>query len=331
MSDGKQETVLITGANGFVGSRLCARLLDDGYRVIAGVREGCDIALIDELDLEYRFGDVTIPETLPPMVAEVDYIVHNAGLVKTENPDDFFRVNQVGTKNVIEAAAEETTLKKFIYISSMAAAGPSGKGRPRTEDDPPQPLTEYGRSKLAGERRVLARSETVNATILRPSGVYGPGDKEMFAFFNMLNNRLKPYLGNSRRKIQLVHVDDLAAAVAKSMTASTESGSIYFVAESQSYEYRALLKILGRAIGRICLPFYLPGRLLLQVAAISEKFTRGRGRPPMFTVDKARELLADWEVSVEKARREIGFESQITFAQGAAETAGWYRMEGWMP
>lgn len=322
--------MLITGANGFVGSRLCRKLIDEGYNVIAGVREGCDGTYLAPLDVEYRFGDVTKPETLTDMVAGMDYIVHSAGLVKATRQAMFYEVNQAGTRNLLDAAATLPGLKKFILISSAAGSGPSDKNHPRTEDMPPEPLTTYGRSKVAGEREVLGFTDKVNSVIIRPPAIYGPGDKEMFAFFNIMNNRIKPYIGNLGRRLQLVHVDDLADGIVCALNAETKSGSIYFISEKESYSFGELVRILRRAVGRVALPIYIPGPLVKALAWLTEKTLKMFGKTPMFTVEKAEELLADWEVSVDKARDEIGFESKIPFAEGARETTYWYREEGWL-
>ena len=322
-------SVLVTGANGFVGSRLCRRLLSDGYRVIAGVRDGCDGTLIEDLDLEYRFGDVTRPETLPQMVQGINYIVHNAGLVKAKRPETLFDVNQGGTRNILEAAKANPHLKKFIYISSTAAVGPSRPGEPLTETTTPHPVTAYGRSKLAGEKEVLDFIDSVNSVIMRPIGIYGPGDREMFAFFKSLNDRIKPYLGNPVRRIQLVHVDDLALGVSKALQAETRPGSVYFIAEAESYSYYMLVKHLRRAVGRVAIPIYIPGFLVRLMAFLSETLVKAWGKTPMFTAEKANEVLDNWEVSVEKAGRELGFEAEIPFPEGARATVYWYREEGW--
>ncbi len=323
-------TVLITGANGFVGSRLCRRLMTDGYKVIAGVREGCNTDRLKGLELAYRYGDITQPDTLPDMIAGVDYIVHNAGVVKVNRPETFFAVNRDGTENLLKAVAESETVKKLVYISSMAAAGPSKKARPLTEDDEPNPITAYGRSKLAGEEVIRKYKDTVNAVIIRPPGIYGPGDKEMYAFFQIVNNRIAPYLGRLSRKLQLVHVDDLAYGVARALGADTQSGRVYFIAENKSYNYRELVGHLCRAVDRFCLPIYVPGFILRIIAWLSEHTMSIFGKTPMFTVEKADEILADWETDVSRARDELGFESQIPFPQGARETVFWYREEAWL-
>ena len=330
MSDDSAQKVLITGANGFVGSRLCRRMIADGYHVIAGIRDGCDGTYLAPLDVEYRFGDITKPETLPEMVAGVDYIVHNAGVVKVTRQARFYEVNQIGTRNLLDAAMDVADLKKFVLISSAAGSGPSQPDLPRTEDMPYEPITAYGRSKVAAEKEVLQMADKINSVIIRPPAVYGPGDKEMYAFFNILNNRIKPYLGNLRRRLQLVHVDDLARGIVCALKASTGSGSIYFIAEKQSYSYAELVGILRRAVGRVALPIYIPGWLVKAIAWLSEKIMKMFWKVPMFTVEKANEILSNWEVSVDKAREELGFESQIDFAEGAQETTYWYREEGWL-
>ncbi|MBN2227197.1 MAG: NAD-dependent epimerase/dehydratase family protein [candidate division Zixibacteria bacterium] len=324
------QTVLITGANGFVGSRLCRRLMADGFRVIAGVREGCNTDRLRGIEPEYRYGDITRPETLAGLIAGVDYIVHNAGVVKVNRPETFFTVNRDGTENLLKAASTCTTLKKLVYISSLAAAGPSENGRPLTEDDEPHPITAYGRSKLAGEEVVQKYKDAVNSVIVRPPGIYGPGDKEMYAFFQIVNNRIAPYLGRLSRKLQLVYVDDLADGVSKALGANTQSGRVYFIAEDKGYSFRELVGHLRGAVDRFCLPLYVPGFILKIIAWLSEHIMSIFGKTPMFTVEKANEILADWEVDVSRAREELGFESQIPFPEGARETVYWYREEAWL-
>ncbi len=330
MSSDKKEAVLITGANGFVGSRLCRLFINEGFHVVAGVRQGCNRTLIENLPLEYRFGDVSQPETLPALVEGIDFIIHNAGLTKVKKKADFHKVNEIGAKNLIEAAPGNPALKKYIYISSAAASGPSQPSRPLTEIDLPHPITEYGRSKLAGEQASLLLKDKVNLAIIRPPAVYGPGDKEMLAFFQIINCRLRPLLGNTGRKIQLVHVDDLCRGVLAAIRATTISGAVYFIAESRSYTYRELVGLLGQAVGKTGLPLYIPGPVLKVIAALSESTLNLLGKSPMFTREKAGEILAGWEFSTAGAEKDLGFISKIDFKAGSAETMQWYRREGWL-
>ncbi|MBU8932509.1 MAG: SDR family NAD(P)-dependent oxidoreductase [candidate division Zixibacteria bacterium] len=324
-------SVLITGANGFVGARLCRAFIERGFRVVAGVRESASLTTLEKLEVEYRKGDVTQPETLREMVAGVDYVVHNAGVVKARHKDTFFEVNERGTRSLMEEVAKNNPdVKKVIYISSLAAAGPAIEGRPVTEDDQPRPISIYGESKLAGEKAALSYAEQLNVISIRPPGVYGPGDREIFSFFNIVNKGIRPLIGNINRKLQLVHVDDLCRGICLATTGETVSGESYFIAENQSYTMKDLVDILARAAGRKGIALRLPGALFKLIAVISEFTFKAVGATPMLTREKARELHTSWEVSTSKARGAFGFESEIPFEQGARETYKWYRREGWL-
>jgi len=332
MSEGSTaRSVLITGANGFIGSRLCALFLKEGFTVIAGVRKSADLSMLQGLAVQYRYGDVTDPAGLPAMVTCVDYVIHNAGVVKAKSHDQFFAVNADGTRNLLQAvAASNRKVRRFVLVSSMAAVGPSRDGKPLTEETAPNPVTVYGQSKLAGERVCAEYANKLPITIVRPHGVYGPGDKESLAFFRISNNRLKPLFGKTRRMMQMVHVDDVCRGVLKATIAEVKSGSAYAIAENRAYTLREMVTLLEQASGKKGFPLYVPGPLLKLIAAVSEMVFRMVGKTPMLTRDKADELLGNWEVSTEKAQRELGFESQVSFAQGARETFAWYREHGWM-
>jgi dihydroflavonol-4-reductase len=324
-------SVLITGANGFVGSRLCRKFLSEGFHVIGGVRQTAGLSLLADLDLEYRHGDVTRPDSLPAMVTGVDYIIHNAGVVKARRPQTFFDVNKEGTLSLFEAAATHNPgVKKIVYVSSLSAAGPVTVGRPVTEDDPPHPVTVYGQSKLAGERVALSCAGRLNVVVVRPPAVYGPGDREMLAIFKTVYRRIKPYFGDTARRIQLVHVDDLARGIFLATTRPTVSGSVFFVAENRSYSMAELIALLEKGCSRKAYPLYLPGPVFKSIGFVSGIVTKLIGAAPMLTLEKAGELLASWEMATVRAEKDLGFVSQIDFERGARETYDWYRKEGWL-
>ena len=328
---GDRPSILITGANGFVGSRLCRKFLDEGFRVIAGVRKTADLSLLEGLELDYRYGDITQPETLREMVIGIDYVIHNAGVVKAKRKGTFFRVNTGGTKSLFDAIAQHNPqIKKAVYISSLAAVGPSIGGKLLTEEDQPHPITSYGQSKLAGEGVALAFADRFNVLTIRPPGIYGPGDKEILSFFEIVNKRIKPFIGSPERKLQLIHVDDLCRAVFLAVTTETKSGETYFVAENRSYSMRELISLLEKGCGKRAFPVRVPSLLFKAIASVSEFAFKLVGATPMLTREKANELLVSWEVSTAKAKRDFGFESQIPFEQGAIETYQWYRQKGWL-
>ncbi|MBD3256927.1 SDR family NAD(P)-dependent oxidoreductase [candidate division GN15 bacterium] len=324
-------TVLITGANGFVGSRLCRRFVAGGYRVIAGVRKTSDLALLKDCEVEFRYGDVTRPDTLPELVAGVDAIIHNAGVVKARQSATFFEVNEHGTRRLMDAIVEHNPdIERVVYISSLAAAGPSVGNTPRSEDDTPAPVTTYGRSKLAGERVAMKYANRLPVVAVRPPGVYGPGDREMFTLFKTVNGGIKPMIGDMRRRLQVVHVDDLCDGVFRAAATDVDPGSIYFVAEKTAYSMREFIGHFVTGSGRRCFPLIVPSWLFVSIAAVSEFFCKLIGVASMLNREKTAELLASWEIDTTRAREELGFESTIDLEQGVRETYRWYREKGWL-
>lgn len=325
------QSVLITGANGFIGSRLCLTFLRHGFKVMAGIRQTADRRLLDGLAVQYRFGDVTDTASLPAMVTDVDFIIHNAGIVKANAREQFFKVNGQGTANLMAAIAQHNpSVKRVVYISSQAVAGPSINGKPVAESDRPNPVTTYGESKRAGEEAIIAYKDSINVVIVRPAGVYGPGDKEVLSLFRAANMRLRPLFGDVTRKVQMVHVDDVCCGAYLASVTETRSGSIYHIAEKQAYTIAEMVEMLGQATGKRGIPLRLSDKMFRRIAAISESACRLIGMTPMLTRDKCNELLDTWEIDVRKAKDELGFESAIPFAQGAKETYDWYREHGWM-
>ena len=326
-----KKSILITGANGFVGARLCKKFLSENFQVFAGVRKSADLTNLDGLDVSYRYGDITNRASLDTMVQEVDYIIHNAGVVKAKKDQTFFDVNEIGTESLLQAVEKNNpNLKKFIFVSSLAAAGPSYNNSLVFESDTPHPITIYGKSKLAGEKKVLSFQDKFSVLAVRPSGIYGPGDKEIFSFFETIHKRIKPYIGNLERKIQLVHVDDLCDAIFNAVTYETNSGEVYFIAEKTAYTMKRLIELLEQAVGKKGFPLILPAFIFKGISYISKGIFKLFNATPMLTPEKANELLASWEVSTSKAEKEIGFVSQIGFLEGAKQTYNWYLDKRWL-
>jgi nucleoside-diphosphate-sugar epimerase len=323
--------VLVTGANGFVGSHICEALIKSGYSVRALVRKTSDLANLKDLTINLAYGDITDPNSLADAVKDIYAIVNNAGLVKTNCREQFQQVNCGGTENVLKAALENNPgSARFVHVSSTAACGPAPSMAPIDEEYPPNPLTAYGRSKLNAERAVLAFKSNIPVTILRPSAVYGPRDTEMYSFFKSIRMRVKPAFGPGQRYLNFTYVKDFARAVVSAIETETPSGGIYIVAEKKPHTYSEAADIIAKILGKSPVTLYVPGTILSMAGWFSENIARWRSKPSIFTQEKVKEILQRyWIFDTSRVERDLGFVS-TDFETGAGETIAWYKENGWL-
>lgn len=324
--------ILVTGANGFIGSHICETLRSNGFEVRALVRRTSDLTNIKHLDLELVYGDLNDPGSLPPAIGGAEAVVNSAGITKALNDTEFERVNVAGTENILKAA--ETSggdIKRFIQISSTAASGPAPSEVPINEDHPPRPLTAYGKSKLESEKAVLAHGDRFPVTILRPSAVYGPRDKEMLSFFKAVSLRIKLTFGTGECYINFTYVKDLAQAVARALTIDSPPGGLYFIAEKRSYSYSEAGDIISQALGIRGLDIHIPATVLRFAGKVSEAAAKWRNKASIFSADKALEISQKyWLVDTSRIENELDFVSPTSFSDGVVETVEWYRRHGWL-
>jgi nucleoside-diphosphate-sugar epimerase len=217
----------------------------------------------------------------------------------------------------------------MVHISSLAAGGPASASSPRSEDDPPAPITPYGRSKLEGER-VIAAMPDLRWTVLRPCVVYGPRDRAMLALFRMAVGRLLPLVGRPAAAYSFVHVDDLVRAIDRAIDADLH-GETMFVAHERPATARALLEAIRAAVGRRAAIVPVPNVVLRAASAVGEVVGRLRGRRLLLNSARYRELVADGFVCrVDRLRERLGVVAEIELPVGLARTAAWYRSEGWL-
>ncbi len=283
-----------------------------------------------ELDVQLAYGDITQPETLEPQLRDVEIVAHVAGIVKAKHPERFYHVNARGTENLLSACDKSGTVRRFVFVSSLAAAGPS-KGKPLKEDDPPQPISAYGRSKRDAESAVVRYAAKFSTQILRPSGVYGPGDKETLTFFEAASRGVRPSLGDPGRQIQVIYIDDLCDGIIDALRHDLPSAEIYSLAEDHIYFFYELMDNIEAAVGKTGARIPLPGWLFRSMGAITQTVAPLFNQTPMLTLEKAEEILSAWSVSLDKAKSHFDFSPNIAFPEGARRTVTWYREKGWLP
>lgn len=324
--------VFLTGANGFVGSHLTRTLIERGYHVRALIRPKADRSRLNGLDVEWVVGDLDNHNALTQGVTGAQYVIHNAGRVRAPDEAAYHHANCVGTIKLLDAVeAAAPQIKRFIYISSQAAAGPSTEGRPRTEDDPNLPHTPYGRSKLEGENAVMVRSGRLPVVTVRPPAVYGPEDTAILAMFQTVKWHLKPLFGSRPQQLSIVHVTDLVHGITLALENDEASGHVFFVAEDQHYSLAELLGHIQEALGTWAVTITIPKWLLMTIAGTGDMFGKAFGFVPRLNRDKARDFLQpNWTCSTAKAKRILDYHSQIPFGAGAKSTADWCRKKGWL-
>ncbi|MCA9604282.1 MAG: NAD(P)-dependent oxidoreductase [Myxococcales bacterium] len=321
---------LITGASGFIGSHLRRALLDAGVDVLA-IRRGASPPAEEGRSVAIAYDDV---EALTKLVAEErpDWVFHVAGATKGVTYEDFQRANVMPTRNLLSALLEaHRDVKRFVMVSSLAAFGPSSPNRPLREGDTPAPIEHYGRSKLEAEDVVRAVGGSLPWTIIRPSGVYGPGDGDYFNLFKEIVGGRNVFFGNRQRWFSAVYVDDCVRAIVGAALADAAVGKGYFVCDGRPITWETFQQAIVDAHGKRVFTLNLP-EVLVGVAAVSgELATRVDGKPRLFNRQKAKMGAQEaWTCTHERAREDFGYAPEVQVEEGVARALRWYRDNGWL-
>jgi len=324
--------ILLTGASGFVGSHILDSLRGRGLATALLLRPGSNRRFIAPHlpDVELRPGSLNDPESLRQAMADITHVIHCAGATLAGRVAGFYEVNQAGTRNVVSAInGQAGRVQRLVHISSLAAAGPARREKPAREEDPPRPVSEYGKSKLAGELEVRdhCRAEYV---ILRPPAVYGPRDAEFLRLFKAVKHHVQPRLGRTQA-LSLVFVRDLAEAVVTCLNHPAAAGRTYFVAAREVVTAQSMAEEIAAQMKVWTLPLPLPAGLLWLMCLSREVLSRLMGKPSVLSLQKFAELRAPgWVCDPTRLERETGCACATTLNKGVAETLSWYRQHDWL-
>lgn len=316
--------VVVTGATGFIGRHVSRHLAASGADVRAVLRP--------ESTQTAPAGVATVRAPLESSALDAafggaDVVVHLAGVTSAVRPRTYTDVNVDGARAVATAARRAGA--RLIHISSLAAAGPAPAGAPRREDDPPNPITPYGRSKLAGEGAV-ANTPGLRWTILRPAVVYGPGDRALLPVFRLAQLGVLPLLGRPGAAYTFVHVGDVVRAIDAAIDGRGD-GEIFFVGHPLPVTTAELLERVRSVVGRRALAFRVPQPVVRAAAVLCDAIGRIAGRSVPLNRSRFAELSAEGFVCrVDRLRERLGVAAAIDLAAGLAETAEWYRDAGWL-
>jgi nucleoside-diphosphate-sugar epimerase len=275
---------------------------------------------------ETRIGSLNDPSSLNGAMAGITHVIHCAGSTKAVGTREFYDVNQGGTRNLAESLP--ATVQRLVHISSLAAAGPSKPDTALSESDPSRPVSEYGRSKLAGEQEIReqCRSEYV---ILRPPAVYGPRDAEFLRLFRAVQRHLRPL--PALQPLSLVFVVDLAETIVRCLTTENVSGKTYYVSSPEVVTARRMAEEIAALMQVWTLPFPLPTSLLWPLCLGQELISRATGKASVLGLQKYSELrAAAWVCSPARLQQDTGLECRTDLRSGLKQTILWYQENGWL-
>jgi len=344
--------VLVTGGNGFIGSHLVETLKKKGYSVTCLVRKTSNLRWLNGLDIEFVYGDCTDKGSLYEALEGVDYVYHLAGVVRATNKETYYRVNFLGTSNLLEVCNSiNRNIKKFIYLSSQAAVGPDKNGDryffpqaaagsekgdrllfpvSKGEQDP-QPISDYGMSKLKGEIVVNSYRDRLPVLTIRAPVVYGPRDKDIYTYFKFLKRGIRPVPGKGEGCFNALYVGDLIEGMILAAENESSSGETYFIADERSYSWEEASDRAARAMGLRALKINIPSWLIFASAFLAELSSVITRRPVLIDRQKAKEILHNgWFCDVSKARERLGFKPKFSLEEGLRLTVAWYRHNGWL-
>lgn len=329
---------LVTGASGFIGGHLVRKLLERGHEVHALVRKTSRLDGFDRSRVTLHEGDLTRPETVKDAVRGMDVVFHLAAALRARTKADYQSTNADGTRAVVEAVIGAAAMRdgvacpKLVYLSSLAAGGPSYDGVPVSAEGEPRPISDYGRTKLAGENIIRERLGGTGLpwVILRPPPVYGPRDKDVFNLFKVVKSGLLPLVGRGDQKVPMVHVDDLAMATVLAGESSV-SGRVYYVTDGDLRSFREVLEAMAKALGVRPLRLSVPPAIVSVVGSLGQMFSDLTGRPVIVNRDKVAEMRAPhWCCDNEPIVRELGFVPRFSLDAGLADAVAWYRANKWL-
>ena len=314
---------LVTGGTGFVGSHFVEELLAAGWKVRCTVRSTSKLRWLTGKPVETVRADLLDAASLAGAADGADVVFHIAGVLTGENYAEYRRGNVEATINLLGASAKA---KRFVYVSSITACGPSPDGEPLTEDRPCAPISLYGRSKREAEEAVWARRGEQGVTIVRPPVVYGPRDEGMLDLYKTLARGLRPRIGGPKYT-SLIHVRDLAKGF---VLAGGEAGAgrTFFLSNRDAVSFAELADLILRALNKRAVPVPIPDRVVRFLGGLAEDVTRVTGGGGLFSRDKALEMTQKyWTCSPALAKKHLGWEATIHPEQGFKETLDWYRAE----
>ncbi|MDN5354740.1 MAG: hypothetical protein PWQ09_1496 [Candidatus Cloacimonadota bacterium] len=317
--------IAITGANGFIGSFL-SNYLKNEYQVTCLVRQNSNTDLLADKNM-IRFVDYSDEELLQTIIASQDILIHTAALTKAATWSDFEQIN-INLSLKLAQLANKFKLEQFIFISSQAA---SGAGlTPKLEDDSCHPISMYGKSKLLAEQE-LQKVLKIPYTFIRPASVFGPGEKDFYLYFKLINKHLSLLIGKKKRYMSLIYVEDLVKLIKSTLGNTKAYNQTFFASDGKTYTWQQFAQTLSRVMNKNVMQIRLPEFLVILVAEISELAGKLTKKYPTLNHEKVKEMREScWLVNNKKAKDILKFKPEYNLQIALQQTYRWYLQNGWL-
>lgn len=327
--------ILITGASGFVGSFLVREAIARGLETYAGIRASSSKELLPEAGFQYCILDFEDSDALKAVLEEhqFDYIIHNAGVTRALHNSTYIKVN-VDYSVLIAKLAVQTTplLKKFVFTSSIESHGSADPTPQGVIDDTtiPAPRTTYGMSKLRAEI-ALKEIAGLPLMIMRPTAVFGPGERDLFLVFEMIKKyRLAPISGSKDIKYTFIYVKDLARVMLDATT-SIHTNRAYFIGDGRIYRITQFTGGIAKALGVKPIGFTVPFPILSLAVGATSILDRITGEKSLLNKEQLAKMKAmNWDCDIAPLVNDFGFRPQYNMEEATAETVSWYLEQGWL-
>ncbi len=328
--------ILITGASGFIGSFIVEEALSRGFETWAAVRKSSSKAFLQDKRINFIELNLSSEEQLKEQLKglEFDYVVHAAGVTKCLHKEDFFRINTEGTKNLVRALQNmKMPMKRFVYISSLSIMGAIREEQPYheiRERDKAQPNTAYGKSKLEAEKW-LDTQHDLPYIILRPTGVYGPRERDYFMMAKSIKAHTDFAVGFKQQDITFVYVTDVVQAVFLALE-NGETGRKYFLSDGEVYQSSTFSDLIRKELGnpwwiRITAPLWL----LRIITFCGEYIGHMTGKVTALNNDKYNIMKQrNWRCDIAPAQQELGYVPKVKLEEGVHKSIVWYKKNKWL-
>jgi nucleoside-diphosphate-sugar epimerase len=326
-----KQRLLITGGTGFLGYHIINKAVEQGLEVFVATRQSSVTGHLKGIDVKYMPLNLGDSGVLKQNLEEkqFDFILHAAGSTRAPSQQQYNLVNAVYTANLARAANDaDIPLKKFVFVSSLAAIGPAPVGDTIDGNKKMQPVTAYGESKKLAEK-MLGEIPGLPLIIFRPTAVYGPREKDILIVLKTFNRGFEPYIGNKPQELSFIYAKDLAELLINSLHSSI-IGKAYNISDGEVYSRFALADITKKILHKKTLRLQLPVGLVKLVASILEKAGSINGTTPPLNREKIEELTASWVCSIEEAKIDFGFKPRYNLENGLKETLDWYKANNWL-